>query len=96
MILISFKHLEKIQKISKIQGCGLKIEPATPNAHLKFKIEKGVAGLNFELHPSNFQNQYNFCRSTNGITMIFFYISTGVRFQKISNSEESRCKEILG
>ena len=42
------------------------------HAHLKFKIEMGVAGLIFEPHPPNFQNQYNFFRCTNDVTMIFW------------------------
>ena len=42
------------------------------HAHLKFKIEMGMAGLVFEPHPPNFQNQYNFFRCTNDITMIFW------------------------
>ena len=41
-------------------------------AHLKFKIEMGVAGLIFEANPPNFQNQYNFFKCTNDVTMIFW------------------------
>ena len=43
------------------------------HTHLKFKIEKGVAGISYELHPQNFQNQYNFLRCWNVINMIFWY-----------------------
>ena len=43
----------------------------------------GVAGLIFEPHPPNFQNQYNF----EDAQMMFKYVfdfSTGFRFSKIS------------
>ena len=41
---------------------------------LYFKIKMGVAGSIFESHPKNFQNQYNFWRCSNDITMIFSYL----------------------
>ena len=42
------------------------------HAHLKLKIEKGMTGLILKPHPPNFQNQDNFWRWSNDITMIFF------------------------
>ena len=43
----------------------------------------GMAGLIFEPHPPNFENQYNFWRCSNDAIMIFDF-STGFRFSKIS------------
>ena len=34
----------------------------------------GVAGLIFEPHPPNFENQYNFWRCLNGTKKIFWYL----------------------
>ena len=42
------------------------------HVHLKFKIEKGMAGSIFEPHPPNFQNQDNFWRWSNDVTMTFW------------------------
>ena len=41
----------------------------------------GVAGISYELHPHNFQNQYNFLRSWNVITMIFWYFCSILIFK---------------
>ena len=38
------------------------------------KIEMGIAGLIFELHPPNFQKMCIFWRCTNGISTIFCYL----------------------
>ena len=35
-----------------------------------FKIKIGVAGLIFDPHPLNFENQYNFLRCSNDAKMI--------------------------
>jgi hypothetical protein len=43
----------------------------------------GVAGLIFEPHPPNFEDQYNIWRCSNDAKMINDF-STGFRFSKIS------------
>ena len=44
-----------------------------------------MAGLIFEPHPPNFENQYNFWRCSNNVDFFsFFNFSTGFRFSKVS------------
>ena len=52
------------------------------HVHLNFKIEKGMAGSIFEPHPPNFQNQDNFWKWSNDITMIFWYLCWFKIFKK--------------
>ena len=58
MVTISFEHLQKIHIFFKNAGPWLK--NLAYYTHLKFKIEMGVAGLVFEIHPPNFQKMCNF------------------------------------
>ena len=41
------------------------------NGYLNVKIKMGVAGLIFEPHPPNFENQYNFWRCSNDAKIFF-------------------------
>ena len=63
------------------------------HAHLKVKFEKGMAGLIFKPHPPNFQNQYNFWRSSNDITMTFWYSYWFPIFKKI---QKPSCPSLKG
>ena len=51
------------------------------HTHLKFKIEKGMAGISYEPHPHNFQNLYNFWRCINVINIIFWYFCSVLIFK---------------
>jgi len=51
------------------------------HTHLKFKIEKGVAGISYEPHPHNFQNLYDFWRYINVINIIFGYFCSVLIFK---------------
>ena len=42
--------------------------------YLYIKTKMGVAGLIFEPHPPNFENQYNFWRCSNDAKMIFWFL----------------------
>ena len=63
-----------ISQPSKSKRRGFYLENWRIYGYLNVKIKMGVAGLIFEPHPPNFENQYNFWRCLNDIKMIFSYL----------------------
>ena len=56
-------------------------------------MEKGVAHPILKPHPPNFQNQYNFWKSSNDITMTFWYSYWFLTFKKI---QKPSCPSLKG
>jgi len=75
MLLISFENLKKIIHIQKLQGCGLKTEPATPFSILDPKISKSVWQAHFSSHAPVFFWNNEFFNDVEIILLIFFDIS---------------------
>ena len=63
------------------------------HTHFKLKFEKGLTGLIFLPQPPNFQNKYNFWRSSNDITMTFWYSYWFPIFKKI---QKPSCPSLKG
>ena len=59
---------------SKEKDSSCKIDGFTATYTSKLKWKMGVAGLNLEPCPPNFENQNNFWRCSNYIKMIFWYL----------------------
>ena len=84
LLFLDYKKAFKLELICKNQMFysiselfkrrGLLLQNWQKYGNLYIKTKMGVAGLIFEPHPSNFENQYNFLRSSNDAKMIFWVI----------------------
>ena len=59
------------------------------HAHLKFKIQKGVAGSIFEPHPLNFEKMCISYRCSNDVNVIFWYSQPKIHKLKKSDFFDS-------